>query len=67
MQRKITSLEVEGSTIEDAIQKALKTLKVKRSQIKIEVLCEEEKGLFGMPGAQSAKIKVDILPDKEKS
>lgn len=60
-----SSIEVEGKTIEEAIKKALKELKLPRSKVKIEVLAEEEKGLFGMPGAKLAKIKVSVLPDKK--
>lgn len=60
------SIEVEGKTVEEAIEKALATLKLKRNQVKIEVLCEEEKGLFGMPGAKPAKVKVIILGSQEK-
>lgn len=62
------SLEVEGNTIEEAIKKALTELKLKRSQVTIEVLAEEEKGLFGMPGAKPAKIRVSLrTKDKEKT
>ncbi len=57
-------IEFEGSTIEEAIKKALKELKLSRDKVKIEVLSEEEKGLFGMAGAKPAKIRVSI---KEKS
>jgi spoIIIJ-associated protein len=54
------SREVEGKTVEEAIKKALKELKLPRNKIKIEVLSEEKKGLFGMPGARPAKIRVSI-------
>jgi spoIIIJ-associated protein len=55
---KNTQLEVEGKTIEEAVKKALKELKLRRDQVKIKILCEEEKGLFGMPGAKMAKVRV---------
>ncbi|MCX5702687.1 MAG: Jag N-terminal domain-containing protein [Candidatus Omnitrophica bacterium] len=55
------SLEIEGSTVEEAIKKALKDLKLPRDKVKIEVLCEEKKGLFGMSGAKPAKIRVTII------
>ncbi|MBU1997887.1 MAG: Jag N-terminal domain-containing protein, partial [Candidatus Omnitrophica bacterium] len=42
------SIEIEDITVEDAIKQALKTLGLKREQVKIEILCEEKKGLFGM-------------------
>lgn len=62
MSRKV-SVEIEGKTVEEAIEKALLKLNLKRSQVKIEVLREEEKGLFGMPGAKLAKVKVSVLPE----
>lgn len=55
------SLEIEGRTVEEAIKKALKDLKLPRDKLKIEVLCEEKKGLFGMSGAKPAKIRVTII------
>lgn len=61
------SIEVEGNTVEEAVKKALKELKLPRNRVKIEILSEEEKGLFGMPGAKPAKVKVSILQEKEKT
>lgn len=57
------SIEVEGKTVEEAIRKALKTLKLPRNKVKIEVLSEEEKGLFGMPGAKPAKVRVTSVEE----
>ena len=56
-----TNIEIEGKTVEEAIKKALKELKVSRDKVKIQVLSEEKKGLFGMPGAKPAKIRVAII------
>jgi spoIIIJ-associated protein len=55
------SIEVEGKTVEEAVKKALKTLKLSRDKVKIEVLSEEQKGLFGMPGAKPAKVRVTTI------
>ena len=54
------NLEVEGATVEEAIKKALDLLKVSRDDIKVKVVCEEKKGLFGMEGAKRAKIRVQL-------
>jgi spoIIIJ-associated protein len=54
------SVEVEGKTVEEAVKKALKELGLARSKVKIEVLSEEKKGLFGMPGAKPAKVRVTL-------
>jgi spoIIIJ-associated protein len=61
MNNKDVEIEVEGKTTAEAVQKALRQLKVKREDVKIEVLCEEEKGLFGMEGAKMAKVKVSLI------
>ena len=61
------SIEFEGKTIEEAIQNSLKALKLKRGQIKIDVLTEEEKGLFGMPGARPAKVRITLRKHKENT
>lgn len=61
------SIEVEGNTIEDAIKKALKELRLPRNKVKIEVVSEEKKGLFGMPGAKPAKVRVSLIEDKENT
>ena len=58
-----SSLEFEAGTVEEAIKKALQELKVSRDKIKVEVLSEEQKGLFGMKGAKTAKIKVTLKTD----
>lgn len=55
------SREFAGKTVEEAIKKALQELKLARHKIKIEVLSEEAKGLFGMPGAKPAKIRVSVI------
>jgi spoIIIJ-associated protein len=55
------SIEVEGRTSEEAIKKALKELKLPRDKVKIEVLSEEKRGLFGMPGAKPAKVRVTAI------
>ena len=52
--------EFEGSTVEEAICKAEKSLQVSRENLEIKVVCEEKKGLFGMRGAKLAKIKVKV-------
>ena len=60
------SIEVDGSTVEEAINKALSILKVSKEDVIIKVVCEEKKGLFGMEGAKPAKIKVTLKEEKIK-
>ncbi len=52
--------EFEGTTVEEAIQKAVAELRVPKKKMDVKVVCEEKKGLFGMRGAKLAKIKVAL-------
>lgn len=56
------TIEVEGATVEEAVKKALRQLKISRDKVKIEVVVEEKKGLFGMAGAKLAKVRVSLKP-----
>jgi len=54
-------VEAEGKTVEEAIEKALQILKLPRKRVKVETVSEEKKGLFGMPGAKPAKVRVSVI------
>ena len=54
------TIEVEAKDVKSAIEQALKHLGVTRDKTEITVLREEQKGLFGMEGAQQAKVRVTI-------
>jgi spoIIIJ-associated protein len=58
------SVEFEGNSVDEAIKTAMKTLGVSRETMRVKVLCEEQKGLFGMDSAKPAKIKVTIKQEK---
>ncbi len=58
-------VEADGKTVQEAVKKALGELKARRNEVKIEILCEEEKGLFGMPGAKLAKVRVTLLKEQK--
>ncbi len=55
------SFEFEGSTVEEAIKKAVSKLNVSRETLNVKIVCEEQRGLFGMEGAKPAKIKVTLV------
>ncbi|MDO9572527.1 MAG: Jag N-terminal domain-containing protein [Candidatus Omnitrophota bacterium] len=57
-------IEAEGKTVEEAIEKALQILKLPRKRVRVEMLSEEKKGLFGMPGAKPAKVRVSVVESK---
>lgn len=61
MAQNLRTIEVEGKSVEEAVRKALKILNVPREKLKVEVLSEEEKGLFGMAGAKAAKVRVTLI------
>ncbi len=56
MKNNINEIEVEGSTVKEAIKKAVKLLNAPRASISVKIVCEEKRGLFGMEGAKPAKI-----------
>ena len=65
-QSKASYIDVEGQTVEEAIKKALQQLKISRNKVQIDVLSEEQKGLFGMPGAKPAKVRVSLIKEEKK-
>jgi len=54
------SIEVEAKTTREAITLALARLNAKKEDVEIKILREENKGLFGMEGAEPAKIKATL-------
>ena len=58
------SIEVEGKTTKEAIDIALKKLRVAKDKVDIKILSEEHRGLFGMNGNKLAKVKVTLKPSK---
>lgn len=57
----MVSIEVEGKTPEEAIEKALEVLDAPREKVKVEILDEGTKGLFGMIGSKQAKVKATLM------
>ncbi len=57
------SIEIEGNTVEEAIKKALLQLQLPRKKVKVEIISEEAKGLFGMAGAKLAKVRVTVIKE----
>jgi len=54
------SIDVEEKTVDAAINKALEQLQVSRDQVSVEILEEGTRGLFGILGAKSAKVRVSV-------
>lgn len=51
-------IEIEAKTTQEAIRIALKKLRIEKKDAEIRILREEHKGLFGMEGAELAKVRV---------
>lgn len=56
-------VEQKGNTVEEAIELALKKSGLPREKVKIEVIVEPKKGVFGL-GAQSAIVRVTAVEEK---
>ena len=54
------SIEAEGNTIDEAIDRALSTLRVARDRVEIEIVSNATRGLFGL-GGRKAKIRATTL------
>jgi spoIIIJ-associated protein len=58
------SIEQTGRTVDEAVEAALKTLGVTRDEVDVEVLAEESRGLLGILGYSSARVRVAVRQDR---
>lgn len=56
-------ITVQGKTVEEAIQTGLKQLGVTEDRVKVNVLEQSSKGLFGLIGSRDAKVELTLIPD----
>ncbi len=54
------SIEIEGKTVDDAINKAVEQLQSSRDQVAVEILAEGSRGLFGLMGTRPARVRVSM-------
>jgi len=52
-----------GKTIDDAVRNGLTQLQVTEDRVKIVVLEQPSKGLFGLLGVKEAKVELELIPD----
>lgn len=65
MTKKRRAVKAEGRTVKEAITQGLAVLGASRSEVTIQILAEENQGLFGMRGAKPAKVQLTLkLPSK---
>jgi spoIIIJ-associated protein len=55
------SVEMEGASIDEAIERALEALRVSREQVEIEILENATKRLFGI-GSRRARVRATVRP-----
>src|SRR5262245_45247871 len=55
----MNSVEADGSSIDEAIESALKTLGTTRDRVEIEILSNASRGLFGL-GGKKARIRATL-------
>lgn len=58
-------VRITDNSVENAIQKGLRQLKVSENQVKITIISEGKKGLFGF-GRKDAVIQIEVLNKKEE-
>jgi spoIIIJ-associated protein len=51
-------IDIEGKTVEEAVNIGLEKLTLTREEIKIKILSEPHEGLFGMDGPSKAKVRI---------
>ncbi len=56
-------IEASGKTIDDAVRNGLAQLQVTEDRVKIVVLEQPSKGLFGLLGVKDAKVQLELIPD----
>ena len=59
-------IEVEAKTVQEAVAIALNKLGAVRKEVEIQVLNEEQKGLFELEGSKKAKIRVILKKSLSK-
>ena len=52
--------------MEEAVRSGISQLGVNEDRVKVSVLEQPNKGLFGLIGARNAKVELELLPDAEE-
>jgi spoIIIJ-associated protein len=59
----VKKLLASGKTVEDAVRSGLAQWGVGEDRVKVTVLEQPSKGLFGLIGTKEAKVELELLPD----
>ncbi|CAG7643371.1 hypothetical protein PAESOLCIP111_04473 [Paenibacillus solanacearum] len=57
------TIVVTGKTIDDAVRNGLQQWNVPQERVKVSVLEQPAKGLFGLIGVKEAKVELELIPD----
>jgi len=57
------TLIVTGKTVEEAVKSGLAQWNVPENRVKVQVLEQASKGLFGLFGSKEAKVQLELIPD----
>jgi spoIIIJ-associated protein len=58
------SLEIEGKSIEEAIQAACQQLNVSKDRLEIQVISSGSSGIFGIVGSKKARIRATVIEEE---
>ena len=64
---RVEAIQKTGKTVDEAVEEALKELKISREDAEIEVIEEGSRGFLGMFGSKEAVVKVKKKFDPEKT
>lgn len=59
----MTKITVSGKTVEEAIEAGLRQLDLPEERVKVNILEQAAKGLFGLIGSKDARVELEVLPD----
>jgi spoIIIJ-associated protein len=59
----MSKLLASGKSVEEAVRNGLSRLGVREDRVKVTVLEQPSKGLFGLIGAKEARVELELLPD----
>ncbi|NLO89785.1 MAG: protein jag [Clostridia bacterium] len=59
----MNGVEATGKTVEEAIEAGLKLLGAERENVRVEILEEPSRGLFGIIGTKQARVKLELKLD----
>jgi len=60
----VKEIEIDAKTVEEAVRKAIKKLKVSEDEVEVEVMKKGRSGVLGV-GSEEARVKVKVI-DKSK-